>query len=146
MCGWSSENLLRAIGDGGAVRSHFVCVSGTAGEAGADVRLLSHDLGDDPAGRHSVTVRHALESAGLDPLKAARRLVALPPDVARADLAAVLRAFRIGGHPCPDPDAHAMAALRRAGAEFLPHPFEDARWRPLAAGLVAAAVLALLLL
>ena len=117
------------------MRAHFVCVSGAAALADADVRLLSHDLCGDPDGARPVTVRHALEAAGLDPHKAARRLVTLPPEVARDDLAAVLRGFRIQGHPCPDPDAFAMAALSRAGAEFLPHPFASMQARLLTAAL-----------
>lgn len=118
---------------------HMVCASGTAGTiAGADRRLLCHGLGVDPATDHPVTVRHALEAAGLDPVKSARRLVTLPPAVARDDLAAVLRGFSIGHHRCPDPEARARAALADAGADIVDHPFADPR-----IGLAGAALLTL---
>ncbi|NYZ15232.1 hypothetical protein HL658_22055 [Azospirillum sp. RWY-5-1] len=121
---------------------HMVCASGTAGTvAGADRRLLHHGLGVDPATEHPVTVRHALEAAGLDPFKSARRLMTLPPPVARDDLAAVLRGFSIGDHRCPDPEGHAHAALTDAGTDIVPHPFGDPRF-----GLTGAALLALVLM
>lgn len=125
----------------------MVCASGTAGAiADADRRLLRHGLGVDPATDHPVTVRHALEAAGLDPFKSARRLVTLPPPVALDDLAAVLRGFAIAGHRCPDPEGHARAALSDAGAEVVPHPFADPRIGITGAALLALSALVLLAL
>lgn len=127
-----------------AMRTHFVCVSGGAGlVAGAEDLLLRQDLGAQPGCGQPVTVRHALEAAGLDAANAARRLVALPPDLARAELTAVLRRFHIAGHPCPDPLDYATAALRRIGVEFMPHPF--AAWRPRFAVATAVALAGLAL-
>lgn len=126
---------------------HMVCASGTAGTvAGADRRLLRHGLGVDPTTDHPITVRHALEAAGLDPFKSARRLITLPPPVARDDLAAVLRGFSIGDHPCPDPDGHAHAALTDAGADIVQHPFADPRFGLAGAALMVLSALVLMAL